>query len=139
MAIRIQYHSQKWEMPLCVSNNLFSIEPAMCKWRNAMAASNVFYVYGCYGTMTVKIGTGEVLHYEPENPKEAQYADISRIDINTYERTMGRRIMSGFQICIMDLQFWSQNGKYFILDPYKTRCDDSAIECSESVQIVQVT
>ncbi len=93
-----------------------------------MSSSNVFYVYGCYGTLIIEIANGKVLHYQFDNPDEPEYADISRIDIPTYEMTSGLRINPGDHVSIMDLNFWSYTGQYFVLDspkphPADRECD----------------
>ena len=85
-----------------------------------------FEVYGCYGTMTVDVGTGNVIEYKPDRSDEAEYADIARIDIPTYKMAFGMRICPGDHVCIMNLNFWSHDGQYFQLDLPTTPADDGA-------------
>ncbi len=90
-----------------------------------MSLSKIFYVYGCYGTMTVEVGTGNVLDYEWHNLVEKKYADIARIDVQTFEMTFGLQIKPEDRICIMDFNFWSHDGQYFVLDSPKAHDEEN--------------
>ncbi len=93
-----------------------------------MSTSNMFYVYGCYGTLTAEVGTGKVIRYEPDSPDEPEYADIARIDIPTYETAFRLRINPGDHVSIMDLSFWLHDDTYLHPDyplthPDNLKCD----------------
>ncbi len=98
--------------------------------------TNRFEVYGCYGIMTVDVGTGDVLEYKPDRSDEAEYADIARIDIPTYETVFGLRINPGDHVCIMDLGFWSHDGRYFKPDYPKVHPNDVTRDCSQPVIVL---
>ncbi len=98
--------------------------------------TNRFEVYGCYGTMSVDVGTGNVLEYEPIRPDEAEYADIARIDIPTYETLFGQQINPGDHVCIMDLSFWSHDGRCFKAGYPEVHPNDGDRDCSQPVIVL---
>jgi hypothetical protein len=93
-----------------------------------MSTSNVFYVYGNYGTLNVEVGSGKVIGYEADRPDDPEYADIAYIDITAYEKEYRLRISPGDHVCIMDLNYWLHDGRYlhtdYLLDhPDHRKCD----------------
>lgn len=79
--------------------------------------TNQFEVYGNYGTLEVEVPTGRVLRYDWNSNDDgdgSEYADIVRFDIRAFEAAFRQRIIGGDHVCIMDLNFWSDTGEYFV-------------------------
>ena len=74
-------------------------------------------IFGSYGELDVHRETGEVLAYRPEFDEQAEYVDITRVDVAEYQQWLATRPgelpweqIEALDIC--EVGFWTADGTY---------------------------
>jgi hypothetical protein len=94
-------------------------------------AQEVFFVFGEHGKLRCKLSTGIVLNYDPEGSQTFNYADIARVDVETYEPEFRHRILGGDRIDIVHFNYWTTLKEYHRRTPMST--DPKPVDAAKQV------